>query len=403
MIEQDEHIRVLMYSHDTFGLGHLRRTRAIAHALVERHKKMSVLIISGSSIAGAYDFKARVDFIKIPSVIKLRNGDYTSLSDHIDLSETLSMRRAIIESAAASFRPDIFIADKEPRGLRGELDPTLPRLRDMGCELILGLREVLDEPSVVRDEWARTDALRWVSEYYDRMWVYGSPDFYDPLAAIPMPVEVRDRVEYVGFLARTVPGHPVPRDHNLPDDFILVTAGGGGDAGELMTQVLAAKACDRANRYPFVLVLGPYMSLAEKTEVRGRAAELEDVYVLDFDNRLEELMSRATAVVAMGGYNTFCELMSFDKRALIVPRTTPRKEQLIRARRAAEFGLVAMLDPLEAADPRRMAAAIRALPRRQRPSEAGYKIDLAGLDRIGAIVNDIRLWKGKARQAEASR
>ena len=170
-----------------------------------------------------------------------------------------------------------------------------------------------------------------------------------------------------------------------------------------MTQVLAAKACDRANRCPFVLVLGPYMSLAEKTEVRGRAAGLEDVSVLDFDSRLEELMSRATAVIAMGGYNTFCELMSFDKRALIVPRTTPRKEQLIRARRAAEFGLVAMLDPLEAADPRRMAAAIRALPRRQRPSEAGYKIDLTGLDRIGAIVNDIRLWKGKARQAEASR
>jgi predicted glycosyltransferase len=402
MTEQDEHIRVLMYSHDTFGLGHLRRTRAIAHALVERHKKVSVLIISGSSIAGAYEFKARVDFIKIPSVIKLRNGDYTSLSDHIDLSETLSMRRAIIESAALNFRPDIFIADKEPRGLRGELDPTLPRLRDMNCEVILGLREVLDEPGDVRDEWARTDALRWVADYYDRIWIYGSVDFFDPLAAIPMPVDVRERIEYVGFLARTVPGHPVPRDRNLPDDFILVTAGGGGDAADLMGQVLAAKAFDRANRYSFVLVLGPYMSLAEKSEVRARAADLDDVYVLDFDNRLEELMARATAVIAMGGYNTFCELMSFDKRALIVPRTTPRKEQLIRAQRAAQFGLLDMLDPLEGNDPRRMAAAIQALPRRQRPSEAGYEIDLSGLDRIGAIVDEIRYWRSGVQHAEVS-
>ena len=402
MIEQDEHIRVLMYSHDTFGLGHLRRTRAIAHALVERHKKMSVLIISGSSIAGAYEFKARVDFIKIPSVIKLRNGDYTSLSDHIDLSETLSMRRAIIESAAVNFRPDIFIADKEPRGLRGELDPTLPRLRDMNCEVILGLREVLDEPSDVRDEWARTDAVRWVADYYDRIWVYGSADFFDPLAAIPMPVEVRERIEYVGFLARTVPGHPVPRDHSLPDDFILVTAGGGGDAADLMRQVLATKAFDRANHHPFVLVLGPYMSLAEKSEIRARSADLQDVYVLDFDNRLEELMARATAVIAMGGYNTFCELMSFDKRALIVPRTIPRKEQLIRARRAAEFGLVDILDPLEGKDPGRMAAAIRGLPRRQRPSEASYEIDLTGLDRIGAIVDEIRYWRSEAQHAEVS-
>ncbi|MEL6873032.1 MAG: hypothetical protein AAFO62_09620, partial [Pseudomonadota bacterium] len=94
-----------MYSHDTFGLGHLRRTRAIAHALVEQHKGLSVLIISGSSIAGAFEFRARVDFIKIPSVIKLYNGEYTSLSDHIDLGDTLAMRRSVIESAATNFRP----------------------------------------------------------------------------------------------------------------------------------------------------------------------------------------------------------------------------------------------------------------------------------------------------------
>jgi predicted glycosyltransferase len=397
MIEHDGHVRVLMYSHDTFGLGHLRRTRAIAHALVEQHKKLSVLIISGSSIAGAYDFKARVDFIKIPSVIKLRNGDYTSLSDHIDLSETLSMRRAIIESAAINFRPNIFIADKEPRGLRGELDPTLPRLRAMNCEVILGLREVLDEPAVVRDEWARTDALHWLDDCYDRIWVYGSRDFYDPLAAIPMPVELRERIDYVGFLARTVPEHSVPREQDLPTDFILVTAGGGGDAAHLMAQTLAAKASDPTNRRPFVLVLGPYMSLAEKTSIRQLAANLDDVYILDFDNRLEELMARATAVIAMGGYNTFCELMSFDKRALIVPRTTPRKEQLIRARRAEEFGLLAMLDPVDADDPHRMAAAIRDLARRPKPSEVAYQIDLSGLDRIGAIVDEIRHRKVAAR------
>jgi predicted glycosyltransferase len=113
-------------------------------------------------------------------------------------------------------------------------------------------------------------------------------------------------------------------------------------------------------------------------------------------------MARATAVIAMGGYNTFCELMSFDKRALIVPRTTPRKEQLIRAQRAARFGLLDMLDPLEANDPRRMAAAIQALPKRQRPSEAGYAIDLSGLDRIGAIVDEIRYWRSEAQHAEVS-
>ena len=390
MKQFDDHTRVLMYSHDTFGLGHLRRTRAIAHALVEQHKRLTVLIISGSSIAGAFDFRSRVDFIKIPSVIKLRNGDYTSMSDHIDLSETLSMRRAIIESAAINFRPNVFIVDKEPRGLRGELDPTLPRLREMGCEVVLGLREVLDEPSVVRDEWARSDALRSVTDYYDRIWVYGSKDFFDPLSGVSLPVEVRDRIEHVGFLARTVPTTTYSGARNLPSEFVLITAGGGGDAAELMSQVMAAKEHDKSSRLPFVMTLGPYMSLREKSEIRHRARRLKDVHLLDFDNRLEDLMQRATAVVAMGGYNTFCELMSFDKRALIVPRIVPRREQLIRAQRAAEFNLVTMLDPHQASDPWRMAAAINALPARPKPLSVAYKIDLKGLDRIGRVIDEIK-------------
>ena len=69
--------RILMYSHDTFGLGHLRRCRAIAHALVEEFSGLSVLIVSGSPIIGSFNFRARVDFIRIPGVIKLRNSEYT--------------------------------------------------------------------------------------------------------------------------------------------------------------------------------------------------------------------------------------------------------------------------------------------------------------------------------------
>ena len=120
--------RILMYSHDTFGLGHLRRCRTIAHSLVENYSGLSVLIISGSAIAGAFDFRARVDFVKIPSVIKLRNGEYTSLDKHIDLSETIRMRESIIRHTAESFRPDIFIVDKEPMGLQGEITDTLAYL-----------------------------------------------------------------------------------------------------------------------------------------------------------------------------------------------------------------------------------------------------------------------------------
>ena len=71
----------------------------------------------------------------------------------------------------------------------------------------------------------------------------------------------------------------------------------------------------------------------------------------------------------MGGYNTFCEILTFDKPALIIPRTVPRKEQFIRAYRAQELGLVRMLEDDGIRNDRDMATALRHLPQQHRPSD----------------------------------
>ena len=145
--------RILIYSHDTMGLGHLRRCRTIAHSIVERYKQVSVLILSGSPIIGSFDFRARVDFVRIPGVIKLRNGEYTSLNLHLDIEQTLKLRGSIIRHTAEMFDPDLFIVDKEPMGLRGEVLETLEFLKPRGTRLVLGLRDVLDEPRLLEPEW----------------------------------------------------------------------------------------------------------------------------------------------------------------------------------------------------------------------------------------------------------
>ena len=124
-MERLDNARILIYSHDSFGLGHLRRCRAIAHAIVDRYKGVSVLILSGSPIIGSFDYLPRVDFVRIPGVIKLHNGEYQSLGLHIALDQTMAMRAAIIRQTAESFRPDLFLVDKEPLGLNGEVAPTL--------------------------------------------------------------------------------------------------------------------------------------------------------------------------------------------------------------------------------------------------------------------------------------
>jgi len=385
-MRRHDHARILMYSHDTFGLGHLRRCREIAHALVERFKRLQVLIVSGSSIAGAFDFRARVDFIKIPSVIKLHSGQYTSLGQHIDLSETLEMRRAIIQQTAELYRPNVFLVDKEPLGLRGEIEQTLVMLKARGCTLVLGLREVLDAPSVVRAEWARNEVLRKIEALYDAVWVYGCKDFWDPLTGLDVPRPVRARMTFTGHLSRSMPRARNVGSLDLPDNFVLVTAGGGGDGAPLMRQVLGAREYDRSLDFPLVMILGPFMTAGEREEIRERARHVANVTVLDFESQIEAIILRSTAIVSMGGYNTFCEILSFDRPALLVPRKRPRSEQRIRAERAAELGLVDVLPSEAAADPARMAEALRRLPRRPPPSECDRKLDLCGLETIAEMV-----------------
>ena len=380
---------VLMYSHDTFGLGHLRRCRTIAHALVERFKGINVLIISGSPIAGAFEFRARVDFVKIPSVIKLYNGEYTSMGRHIDLHETLDLRAAIIRRTAQLFEPDIFIVDKEPLGLKGELKPALAWLKTQPCALVLGLREVMDAPQMLRKEWARENMIAKIEETYDHVWAYGPKDFWDPLAELDAPDSLRQKLAFTGFLRRKAHAREPLKAGTADTRPLLVTAGGGGDGAQLMNQVIAAFELDATLQRPVKMVLGPFMSADEREGIRKRAAPHPQITLIDFDTRLETLMQSVAGIVSMGGYNTFCEILSFDKRALIVPRVNPREEQLIRATRAAELGLVDMLRPEDAEDASKMAAALHRLATRPKPSQTAYKPSLDGLSRICDLVQGI--------------
>lgn len=385
MTDRMDGVRVLIYSHDTFGLGHLRRCRTIAHALVEKYKGLSVLILSGSPIIGSFDFRARVDFVRIPGVIKLYNGEYTSLGLHIDLSQIMAIRSSIIRHTAEMFAPDLFIVDKEPLGLKGELQETLSIMKARGTTLVLGLRDVMDEPTLLRREWESRNLLPVLEDIYDEIWVYGHDQFWDPLTEMDITGSVREKMSYTGYLRRTVPqANKLPPVVDLDQPYLLVTAGGGGDGDQMIDWVLRAYETG-AQFMRAVLVLGPFMRPEIQAEVHERVALLEAVEVLTFDSHLELLMEKAAGVVAMGGYNTFCEILSLDKPALIMPRVAPRKEQLVRAQRASELGVARMFVPSGAVGIENFVKALQELPHQPIPSLAMLPGFMDGVENVGRL------------------
>ena len=384
-----EGARVLIYSHDTFGLGHLSRCRTIAHSLVENNKHLSVLILSGSPIIGSFPFRARVDFVRIPGVIKLRDGEYTALGLHINIGNTLEMRSSIIQRTAETFGPDVFIVDKEPLGLRGEVHETLRELKERGrTHIVLGLRDVLDEPTLLVPEWQRKNAVPALSDYYDEIWIYGLPQIWEPLAYFDLPKDVLRKIAYTGYLRRSASGTPptTPVSEITRGPYLLVTTGGGGDGEGLIEWVLRAYETDPMLPYPALLMLGPFMVPELQEGFKERAARLSRVEAITFDPNMENLERDAAGIVSMGGYNTFCEILSHDQRAVIVPRTVPRREQYIRASRAHELGLARMLEDDGNYQPEVMAEALRALPRQRRPSEVVVPGLLEGLVNVNRLV-----------------
>ncbi len=382
--------RVLIYSHDSYGLGHLRRCHTIAHALVRSYKAISVLILTGSPIIGRFDFRARVDFVRIPGVIKLYNGDYTSLGLHIDLSQTMAIRESIIYNTALSFAPDIFLVDKEPLGLKGEAKNTLKMLKGLGTTNILGLRDVMDSPELLNKEWQKKGIPANLDPLFDRIWVYGPESMGNPLDGVDLPVPLESKMHYTGYLNRRLAKAAIKLVPPINGPYILVTTGGGGDGVELTDWVI--RAYEKAGTelpFPALLVLGPFMPSEERTAFAERAKLIENMEVITFNNQLEGLMAKSEAVISMGGYNTFCEILSFDKPSIIVPRKTPRLEQYIRADKAQKQGFITLIDPDFNNDTSVMVNAIKALQHASHPSSNMPDNMLNGVEDVVNTVHEI--------------
>ncbi|CUH50102.1 glycosyltransferase family protein [Ruegeria atlantica] len=378
--------RILFYSHDTFGLGHLRRSRALAGAMTQADPSASALILTGSPVAGRFTFPRRVDHVRLPGVTKRADGSYASQTIGMGIEEVTELRAGLIQTAVQQFDPDVLIVDKEPTGFRSELLPTLENLlRSRRTKMVLGLRDVLDEPEVLAAEWGRKEAIAATERFYDEIWVYGLRSIYDPTEGLPLSAAAQSRIHWTGYLRRDL--GPIGDPPEQP--YILITPGGGGDGKAMVNQVLCAFEKDPNLSPRAVLVYGPFLSGELRDDFETRVAALNGrVTAVGFESQIETLFAGAAGVVCMGGYNTFCEVLSFDKRAVIVPRTTPRLEQWIRASRAEGLGLVRMLDEnRDGLTADTMIKAIRNLPDQPLPSQAIRDGLLDGLDYVTSRVD----------------
>ncbi len=383
--------RWMIYSHDALGLGHVRRSLSIARAVLAARTDVAALLVTCSPMVDALPVAPGLDYIKLPSLRKLGNQSYASRSLPIDGEKLRAFRVSLLKEVARHFEPDVLLVDKSPAGLMGELASTLEgeRSRARPGRLVLGLRDILDEPAAVADEWQSRDLVHFVERHYHEIWIYGDRALFDAPAAYGWPMALAARVRYLGYLVPSVSeaARRAARDHFGADGepLALVTAGGGEDGADLIANYLRAAAGGLLPRdLRSLVVLGPCMP--PETQAALVAQAPAGVRVEAFVSDLAPAIAAADVVVGMAGYNTVCELLAGGTPAVLVPRTRPRREQWLRAQGFAARGLAQMLEP-EHLEPRSLAGAVhRALERGRmnghRPAADGLEQVVRQMERI---------------------
>ena len=335
-------VRIALYSHDTMGLGHARRNGLIARALAGSPLGAEVLLITGTREAGTFPLPPGVDCVTLPAYRKGIDGLYTARSLMRATASLTALRSQLIDTALDGFAPDVFIVDNVPRGALNELDPVLRRLRAEGqTRCVLGLRDILDAPEVVRKQWAKLDNEAVIERFFDAVWVYGDPRVNDVGEAYGLNAGTRGKLGHIGYLDQRLRLADAPAARPAKRA-VLCCVGGGQDGALLARSFLEV---DLPADHTGLLLTGPYMPAETRQALERRAAERPGFACLPFISEPIGHIARAARVITMAGYNTVNEILSFGRPGLLVPRVRPREEQLIRAQKLAALGLVDWLHP----------------------------------------------------------
>jgi predicted glycosyltransferase len=352
-------LKIFIYAQDNLGLGHIQRCTTLARALLERRPDAAVLLASKSAWPATVDLGARFDFLKLPTQLTLpASSDADRAAER---SAIRAMRSDLLRDAVLHLRPQLLIVDNEPLGYGGEMADAIAAANS-GARVVFGMRDVMDDPERIAEQWEALDVVRTLEERFDRVLIYGHPDVFDNLATYRLPASVASKARYSGYLcaprADLDPNSLGVRLGVDSEPLLLVTGGGGQDALPLFCAALQALPLLTANPQPrALLITGPFMP----PEDRARVEALADSRTCRIRKTTDvvEAFAGARAAATMGGYNTLVEAMMVGRRPVVVPRATHKREQLMRAKAFESRGLARCLPPSEVS-PAAMAEALDA-------------------------------------------
>ncbi len=394
--------KIIVYSHDTYGLGNIRRMLVIAQALIENDPDVSILIISGSPMLHAFRIPPRIDYIKLPCLTRSAQGEYSAKFLDLEYEQILRLRSNIILNSVIDFDPDLILVDKKPFGVSDELSATLNQLKSQKhrCKMVLLLRDILDSSENTMRIWEKNRYHDAIACFYDQLLVVGSPTVFDMRKEYRFPESSHKKVQFCGYIAREAgrsSGSEIRQTYGIKNEnLILLTPGGGADGYQLLRCYLEGlQILPKDDSFKTLVICGPEMSVEHAQHIKLLASKCPNVFFESFTDDMMAYLDAADLVISMGGYNTVCELMTLGKKAIVIPRVNPVQEQWIRAERMAKLGLLRAIHPDNLSSAKLMQAIAEELSPAVFDPQSRYQLNLKGLsgvcESIDTLLGEIKL------------
>ena len=340
--------RILIFTHDGRGLGHLRRLSRLGKEL---QKNASVLFVTGHREA-SWLVPPECEFVRLPNLDSLdpkrsrqwgrkpflRNG----------LAIGYSLRRELIKSSLEQFKPNAIIIDYLPLGLHEEMREFLMNMP--GCRKYFISRGILGSPEQTKRDIFTPTAVEALRDLYDMILVMADPAIVNTAEEYATGLGLEDKITYVGYAAETV-NDPMKnlaraaRKTDVTKPWVLCSAGGGKD-GEDLTM----RCWEISQIFPecyFDIIVGPRSRLmlnANTVNTGGR------VRLLSSEERdLPLLHASADVVIQRGGYNSLMEAFMGDATIIVAPIATDY-EQVNHAKRLSSYRDIRVVENLERLD-----------------------------------------------------
>ena len=342
--------RILVYTHNSIGLGHAFRTLAVITGIRRWRPDIDFLVLSGSSVPQIF-FEEGIEVIKLPSV-KLdidREGSpmVARYFNCMDLESIFDFRQSVIVSSFNFFQPDAFIIEHNMTGQMSELIPVLMKkwMRKGGpvdfplahlCRGIMRWVPLLRIP--YQNPRHRSESIN-IGALYDFMYVLEDRDVIDiNKAFLGDDPELEKKIRYLGKVTHRVHGEFLPRNRilerlGLPErKLILVSLGRSHQVADLSLSVLnLLHQAGVTHTHQVVMVIDPYLDKSQAETLRNHPLS-QQVRFLDFFAEMADLINQSDLVISRAGYNTVNEILLTGVKAVLIPEHHGGGEQELRAR-----------------------------------------------------------------------